>query len=446
MSKTPLASGERPSWTRRDFLKYSAAISGVALAGTYLFKGPSANNRLNIGVIGVGGKGAENMANVASENIVAICDIDAGPISVASQRFPGARRYKDFRKMLEQKDLDAVVINTADHTHAVAALPALQLGLHVYCEKPLTHNIFEARIITEAARSRKVATQMGNTGHSSEGMLQLVEWIQSGVIGPVREVHAWSDRPIWPQGISQAPGGSIVPRTIDWDLWLGPAPVRAYHADYHPFKWRGWWDFGTGALGDMGCHILDAPFWALELGHPTAVQSDSAPVNQESPPEWSVVRYDFPARANWPEVKLTWYDGGKQPEPELGGLSKGERYFRNGSLFIGDEGVILMQHGRGPRLVSGPAVRGFQPPDKTLPRSSGHYKEWIEACKGGEPAGSNFNYAGPLTEMVLLGNVAMRAGERIEWDGPNMKVTNLPKANEFVAREYRAGWELAGLV
>jgi predicted dehydrogenase len=391
-------------------------------------------------MIGVGGKGGENIRGVSGENIVALCDVDGGSLDKAAAQLPKARTYRDFRKLLEQKDLDAVVVTIPDHCHAVASMAAMKLGKHVYCEKPLTHSVYEARQLRLAAREYKVATQMGNGGHSSDALREAVEWVQAGVVGAVRDVHCWSNRPIWPQGIVRPTETPPVPKHIDWDLWIGPAPMRPYHAAYHPFNWRGWWDFGTGALGDMGCHIIDAAFWALDFGAPSAVEADSSGVNEETAPKWSIVRYQFPARGAHPAVKLTWHDGGKLPPAELTGLPPGEKLSDNGTLFIGDKRRLLFERGKPLRVV--PEPKDFQRPPKVIARSIGHYAEWIAACKGGAPAGSNFNYAGPLTEAVLLGNVALRAGKRIEWDAEQLRVPNAPEAARFIRRDYRPGWAL----
>jgi predicted dehydrogenase len=421
--------------SRRRFI---AATALVAANSVLPFKrraiAGSALNKLNIGVIGVRGKGASNLASVASENIVALCDVDEGRLGRAAAHHRGARRYSDFRRMLEQKDIDAVVISTADHTHALPALMAIEQGRHVYCEKPLAHNIVETRAITEAARQHNVATQMGNQGHAGEGIRLLVEWVRAGVIGPVQEVHCWSDRPCWPQGIERPADKYDVPSELAWDLWLGPSPARPYHPQYHPFKWRGFWDFGTGALGDMGCHIMDGAVWALDLDYPISIEAESSDTNSETAPKWSVVRYEF-AGASAP-LALTWYDGGKRPSREV---TSDINLPDNGALFIGKSGRILMEHGKHPKLVGGP--RDAEIPDKWLPRSPGHYKEWIEACKGGPPAESNFNYAGRLTEIVLAGNVALRAGKKLRWNGAQMRAENAPEADQFVRREYRKGWD-----
>jgi len=432
---------QRPLLSRREFLRSSSATAGVALlGGPFIARGQSPNGKLNIGMIGVSGKGGENIRGVSGENIVALCDVDAGSLDKAAAQLPKARIYRDFRKLLEQKDLDAVVVTIPDHCHAVASMAAIKLGKHVYCEKPLTHSLYEARQLRLAAREYKVATQMGNGGHSSDALREAVEWVQAGVVGAVRDVHCWSNRPIWPQGIVRPTETPPVPKHIDWDLWIGPAPMRPYHSAYHPFNWRGWWDFGTGALGDMGCHIIDAAFWALDLGAPSAVEAESSGVNEETAPKWSIVRYQFPARGAHPAVKLTWHDGGKLPPAELTGLPPGEKLSDNGTLFIGDKGRLLFERGKPLRVV--PEPKDFQGPPKVIARSIGHYAEWIAACKGGASAGSNFNYAGPLTEAVLLGNVALRAGKRIEWDSEKLQTLNAREAARFIRRDYRAGWAL----
>jgi predicted dehydrogenase len=346
----------------------------------------------------------------------------------------------------EVKDIDGVIVATPDHTHAVIAMAAIKMGKHVYVQKPLTWSIEEARKLTVAAREAKVATQMGNQGHSSEEIRVVCEMIWSGVIGNVREVHAWTDRPFWVQGIARPTNSPTMPEGLDWDNWLGPAPERPYNPVYHPFAWRGWQDFGTGALGDMGCHIMDQAYWALKLDRPTAVEANvSSRVvknwmkakNNETYPDASIVHYEFPARGEMPAVNMTWYDGGLKPTRPAG-LEKERNLGDNGVIFIGDKGTIVEG-----RLVPESKMKDYQKPAKSIPRIVGtHEQNWIDACKGGPAACSNFEYAGPLTETVLLGNVAIRAGKRIEWDGPNMKITNIPEANEFIGRKYREGWTL----
>ena len=374
------------------------------------------SGKLNIAGIGIGGQGAGDLNQLTSENIVALCDVDWSHGAGTFKKFPNAKPYKDFRKMLEeQKDIDAVVVATPDHVHAPASMMAIKMGKHVYCEKPLTHSVYEARKIAEAAREHKVATQMGNQGQASEETRRLCEFVWDGAIGPVGEAHIWTDRPsnglfneYWPQGVGRPKETPAVPPTLEWDLWLGPAPNRPYHPAYLPFKWRGWWDFGTGALGDIGCHAFDPVFRALKLGPATSVEASSSRVNEETFPLASMVTYRFPARGDMPPLKLTWSDGGiRPPRPEA--LGNGQLMGDNGRLLIGDKGMIL-----GNRILPESRRKEYPDPPKTLPRSIGHHKEWIEACKGGKPGGSNFDWAGPLAETVLLGNVALRLKVREE--------------------------------
>ena len=441
---------------RRQFIRQSAATLGWASLPLTGLRAASPNNRLNIAAIGVGGMGAGNIQKCSGENIVALCDVDFKRGGDTFRKFPKARRFRDFRVMFDkmEKEIDAVIIATPDHTHAVATMEAMRRGKHVYTQKPLTHSIWEARQLTEAARRHGVATQMGNQGHSSEGARQTVEWIQAGVIGEVREVHCWSDRPLrgarfekrlyWPQGVAERPRDKPpVPETLDWDLWLGPAPYRDYHPEYVPFDWRGWWDFGTGALGDMGCHIIDHPYWALKLGDPESVEASSTHVHDETAPLASLVTYHFPARDELPPVRMIWYDGGiKPPRPEE--LRSDETWPVDGVLYVGDRGKIMhTSHGGKPTLLPLSRMKGFERPDESLPRVKGsHEQNWIDACKGGAPACSHFEYSGPLTEAVLLGNLAIRTEGQLLWDGPNMRVTNNEAANQFVRRQYRAGWTL----
>lgn len=413
------------------------------------------SGKLNIAGIGVSGQGAHDIDQLKSENVVALCDVDWAHAAGTFKKFPAAKQFKDYRKMLEElKGVDAVVVATPDHSHAFASMMAIKLGKHVYCEKPLTHSVWEARQISTAAREAKVATQMGNQAQASENTRRLCELIWAGAIGSVREVHIWTDRPTnglfkiyWPQGVDRPKETPPTPDTMDWDLWLGPAPARPYHEAYAPFRWRGWWDFGTGALGDIGCHTFDPAFRALKLGHPQSVQATSTPVNNETFPLASMVTYEFPALGERPPVKLVWYDGGLRP-PRPAELEEGRVMDTTGQLFVGDKGKIMTTD-RNYRLIPEVAWDKLEQPAKTLPRSPGHYQEWIDACKGGAPGGSNFDWAGPLTEVVLLGNVALRLGLRdkmqkhkLLWDGPNLRVTNVPEANEFLRRAYRSGWAL----
>lgn len=412
-----------------------------------------ASEKLNIAAIGAGGRGADDIEGVKTENIVALCDVDRERAESMRKRFPKAKVYQDFRVMLDrEKGIDAVVVATPDHTHAVASMAAMQRGKHVYCEKPLTRTVYEARVLAKAASDAKVATQMGNQGMAFEGNRQIKEWIQADVIGPVREAHVWSDRPThrgkmplwWPQGIERPAETPPLPEHLDWDVWLGPAPWRPYHPAYVPFKWRGWWDFGSGGLGDMGIHNLAPVFSALKLGPPVSVHASSTPVFKESVPLASVVHYQFAARGDMPALKLHWYDGGLLPERPDELEDDRPLDAEDGIIFVGDKGKILVRGwgGESPRLIPESKNRDFTPPPKTLPRSIGHYEEWIQACKTGSSTESNFAFAGPLTEAVLLGSVAIRLGEELQWDSANMKISNAPEAEAFLHYKYREGWSL----
>lgn len=444
---------------RRGFISSSAAaLAGLTIVPRHAVSGlghivPS--DKLNVAGIGIGGKGARDLSPVAeTENIVALCDVDwSEPVEKVFNTYPGAKRYKDYRLMLDaQKEIDAVIIATADHTHAVISMEAIKRGKNVYCEKPLTHTMHEARVLAKAAKEYKVATQMGNGGQAEDGPRRLREMIWDGVIGPVREVHAWADRPndgffemMWPQGIARPTDTPPIPETLDWDLFIGPAPMRPYNPAYHPFNWRGWWDFGNGALGDMGCHIFDPIFRALKLKYPTSVQAVSTLINQETYPLGSIVRYEFPARENMPPVSLTWYDGGFRPFniPESGDGTTTNIKDR-GTIFVGDKGKIVDGQ------IFPLSLRDtYKPPTPYIPSSPGHYNEWILACKGGEPAGSNFDWAGPLTEVVLLGTIALRkelreklSNQVLNFDPEKFTFPNMPEANNFLHYEYRKGWSL----
>ncbi len=433
---------------RRDFLK----TTGLAGAGVLLSAGEgrartlSANEKLNVGIVGVAGRGAASLAAVAqTENIVALCDVDENSLNGAGARHPQAAKYVDFRRMLERNDLDAVVVSTPDHTHAVAAVAAMQTGRHVYCEKPLTHSIYEARKMAEAAERTGVVTQMGNQGHSNNGTRRVVELVRSGAVGPIREVHCWTDRPIWPQGIDRPVEAVAPPPHVHWDLWLGPAAERPYHPAYHPFKWRGWWDFGTGALGDMACHVMDTAFWALDLASPTSVEAEGAPRNTETAPNWMIVRYEFGPRGKMPPLKLVWYDGKKFPPADL---FLGQKVPENGTLLVGEKGTILLPDPYGSSFVLLPKEKftGFTPPAESIPNSPGHHAEWIAACKEGKSAaskpGSHFGYSTALTEMVLLGNVAFRCGQKIYWDRKKMEARGCPDAGLYLRGNTRTGWAL----
>ncbi len=467
--------------TRRAFLGGAAAAGsllaqsckGPLIVPRHVLGGPGhvpPSEKLRIAAIGCGGRGGgilraasgvvvtrgENPGQSApTEHLAAFCDVDDERAAGTYKDFPNVNRYKDFRIMLEkeEKNIDAVLVCTPDHIHAPASMMAIKMGKHVFCEKPMSHSVYEARQLTEEALVSGVVTQMGIQGHAGEGVRLLCEWIWAGAIGPVREVHIWSDRPNWPQGIGRPSEKPPIPETLDWDLWLGPAPERPYNPAYMPVRWRGWQDFGAGALGDIGCHAFDCACWALDLGLPMVVhvEAETSGVNQETYPEWSIITYEFPARkspalGDLPPVKLVWYDGGKAPArpPEL---EPGRNMGGNGHLFIGDEGKILT-HGMycpSPRIIPELKMRDFLPnrPEKTIPRSPGYLKEFVQACKG-DPIqpGANFGYSGPLTELVHLGNLAIRVGRRIEWDPWEMRVRNDREAHRFVRREYRKGWVL----
>lgn len=446
--------------SRRKFIgKSMIGVTAFTVVPRFVLGGSgytAPSDKLNIGCIGVGGKGRADIHGVMSENIIALCDVDQVRAQERSglfdnksvyEAFPKAKRYLDFREMLEkEKDIDAVTISTPDHTHAVITMAAMKSGKHVYTQKPLTRTIDESRKLVEYAKKSGLATQMGNQGHANEGPRILNELIWQGAIGKVHEVHCWTNRPVWPQGIEHRPSQSPqIPATLDWDLWLGPAPYRPYHTDYVPFSWRGWWDFGVGALGDMGCHIIDYPIWALKLTYPTTVEAYSSPVYEESPPQSSLITYTFNSGLDGSPVKIVWYDGGLKPNmPE--GLGHEDNLWNSigGAIFKGETGVIVYGHHR-PKpvlLINGRKV-DYDMPKEMIPRSIGHYKEWIEEIKGSKNRSMvNFDYAGPLNETVLLGNVALRTGQKLMWDAENMRITNLPEANKYLKEDYRSGWNL----
>ncbi|MBI4584123.1 MAG: Gfo/Idh/MocA family oxidoreductase [Planctomycetes bacterium] len=435
--------------SRRRFLKRAAfAASALSFPAIWPRNVLGANGKLNIAGIGVGDKGESDIGLCAGENVVALCDVDDQMAARSFAKFPQAKRYKDYRKMLEEeKSIDAVTVSTPDHVHAPASIMAMRLGKHVHCQKPLTHSVSEARLMAETAREKKVATQMGNQGFASPRTRRLVELIRAGALGKVKEIHVWTDRPIWPQGIGRPAGAPECPKHLDWDLWIGPAPVRPYHPAYAPFKWRGFWDFGTGALGDIGCHSINLPFFALELGAPSTIEAQSSPFNQETFPEWEIITYQIPAKGDRPPVTLIWYDGGKLPPLEL---MKVPSYPKNGAILAGDKDTMGVFGEGGARFLSGAKLEDFTSVPETLPRAAragedadlAHRREWIEAAKGGPKAFSNFEHAGPLTELVLLGNIALRTGKKIEWDPKAFKITNVPEANPYLNCEHRKGWEI----
>jgi len=430
---------------RRDFLKTStiAALSaglyrGVASAAD----SKSPNQKLNIACIGTANRAGDDINGVQSEAIVALVDIDRNYLDAALKRFPSARGYADYREMLQAEagKIDAVVIGTADHHHAPAAIRALRQGLHVYCEKPLTHTVAESRILTETAKAKGVATQLGTQIHAGDNYRRVVEIVQAGVLGDVTEVHVWVGKgwgKTWKDGETMPPGQEP-PANLSWDLWLGPAPVREFVAGlYHPAQWRRWWDFGQGTLGDMACHYMDLPFWALRLKYPTACWAEGPPVHEQTCPMGLTVHYEFPAREGLAPVKLTWHDGDNIPKEV-----NGQRVPGSGVMFIGTEGFMFADYGSY-RLFPQEKYAGFMPPPQTIPASIGHHAEWIKACKEGTPTTCDFSYSGPLTEAVLLGNVAYRTGQRLEWDAASLKATNCPAADKYISKQYRPGWEVA---
>jgi predicted dehydrogenase len=430
---------------RRQFLGGAAAVAAFTIVPRHVLGGARnvpPSEKLNIASIGVGGQGGYDLQQVSTENIVALCDVDWSKPAVASfNKHPNARKYKDFRKMLEaeEKNIDAVTVGTPDNIHAVAAMMAIKMGKHVYCEKPLCHDVYEVRQLTEVARKQGVMTQMGTQMHGTNDMKLFVEIIKSGAIGKIHRVDLWSNKN-WGGG-TRPTDTPPVPETLDWDLWLGPAAYRPYHPTYLPGNWRRWWDFGTGTLGDMGCHIIDPAWWALDLKYPTSIEAQPGAFNDDTYPEKTVVKWEFPARGDLPPVTVTWCDGANQP-PRPKELEETRKMPDQGGVYYGDKGVILYPHMSAPRLIPESSMKDFKVPPQVFDRKVDHYQDWIRACKGGPKPLSNFDYAGPLAESILLGNIAARAKQKIEWDGPGMKVTNIPEANKFLRREYRKGWTL----
>jgi predicted dehydrogenase len=434
------------SSSRREFLK-SATLTGLgvwvggrAFADSVPPAPRAASDRVRFACIGVGGKGDSDTADAARlGDVIAICDVDESKLNQAAGKYPMARKFADYRKMLDEmeKSIDAVTVSIPDHQHAHAAARAMHMGKHCFCQKPLTHSIYEARRLGEIARDKKVATQMGNQGTASSGLRKSAALVKAGVLGPVHEVHVWTDRPIWPQGVDR-PQPADVPSTLHWDLWLGPAPKRPYANGYHPFAWRGWWDFGNGALGDMACHTANMPFMALDLSNPTSVVAETSGTNHDSYPKWSVIHFEFPATDKRPAVTMTWYDGGKRPPAEL---FDGKRPEGSGSLLVGEKGKLYSPGDYGTDRV---LLGGVEETEVSFPESPGHFDEWVRAIKGGDPAMSNFSdYAGPLTETILLGNLAVWAdGKKIEWDAKNLKTTNAPEVSSIIRPEYRHGYSL----
>ncbi len=443
-----------PPLTRRSFLKTAGLASAGAFAFPYILRsqdGQSPNNKLNVACIGVGGRGRAAVAGMKDENFVAFCDVDDERATETFKQYPDVPRFRDFRKMFDElgNKIDAVTVSTPDHMHFPIAMAAIAHGKHVFVEKPLTHTIDEARKLAAAAREKKVMTQMGNQGHAGEGIRRLKEWIDAGIFGDVTEVISWTDRPAayWPQGNLKEPDHSkfipVVPPTLDWDLWQGVAPVRAYDPAFMPFKWRGYWDYGTGALGDMGCHLLDGAHWALELDAPTHIEAVSGMHNALTGPTSSIITFKFPARGKLAPLKLTWYDGGLIP-PRPPELEDNRELPDNGTIIVGTKATALATvYYASIRILPESKMQEVTPtlPPKTLPRvEGGHFAEWIRACKGGPAAGSNFDVASKLTELCLLSNVAVRARRPLEWNSAAMKVTNHEAANQYLTKTYRPGF------
>jgi predicted dehydrogenase len=435
---------------RRQFLR-STGLAGVgfwlassAKAGT----GP--NDKIHIGVIGAGGRGAANTGEVLADRgvqIVALCDVNEQNLEQAATRVAAAanqprniHRYSDWRKLLDQQDIDAVIVSTPDHHHALASVAAMRRGKHVYCEKPLAHSVHEARTVRETFNQTKVATQMGTQIHATDNYRRVVECIQSGVIGAVNEVHVWCNRVGFPPGRTRPSDTPPVPNHINWDLWLGPAPERPYHPSYFGgcTTWEQWWDFGNGCLGDMGSHLIDLPFWALKLREPSAVEASGAFRSTETYPQWLTVRWEHPATAERPGLTLTWYDGGKYP-PSPPGIDLTQ--WGIGVLFVGEKGQLVADYGR-KVLLPAEKFKDLKPAKPTIPPSLGHYAEWLLGCRTGAPTLCNFDYSGMLVEHNLLGTVALRVGKKLTWDAAAMKAAGCPEADPFIRRQYRKGWTI----
>ncbi|MCK4958362.1 MAG: Gfo/Idh/MocA family oxidoreductase [Planctomycetes bacterium] len=440
------------AFSRRTFMQTAGASIAATALSPYAYAAPvpkgkivKPNQKLNIACIGCGGKGFTDISGVSTENIVALCDVDFSQAEKILKLHPNVPRYKDFRKMLDEMDdrIDAVTVSTPDHMHYAAGIEAIKRGKHVFIQKPLAHSLWQVRQLRLAARKHNVMTQMGNQSHASEGVRLAKEWVQAGILGDVREVHIWTQKLVdgkYRSALRNHPKKKTpTPDTLDWNLWLGSSPVHRYSPEYHPWKWRGWWDYGNGALGDIGCHTMDAAFYALDLAAPTSVQAETSDFNDATYPDWSIVTYKFPARGSMPPVKIIWYDGSKLPDRPKELEPEREFHTQCGYLMYGDKATIYEQREKceSPRIIPESKMRILAPklPPKTIPRvpNGDPFQEWINSCKGGPKAGSNFDYSGPLSEMVLLGNIAIRAkGKKIKWDAKNMQITNLPKMNKYI--------------
>ena len=448
---------EKNKVTRRKFLSTSAVcVAGMTIVPSNVITGlghRAPSDKLNIAIIGVGGRGGSNLNAVSSENIVMLCDVNETALLKAAEQYPKAKKFKDFRLLLDQsKEFDAVVVSICEHTHAFAVLPSLKMGKHVYCEKPLTHGVWEAKVLIEAARKVKVATQMGTQIHASDNYRRVVELIQTDTIGPVREVHVWVGRAWGWQSDEEAIAhkdivsvrdrpveASPVPQGLDWDLWIGPAPLRPYNEVYWPGpKWYRWWDFGNGTMSDLGSHWIDLPWWALKLDHPLTIEAQGPPPHKEIAPASMHAVYTYAQRGELPPVTLHWYQGTMKPDLFT---EKKIPQFGSGVLFVGDKGMLLSDYSKHV-LLPEDKFKDFTAPAPFIPKSLGHHLEWINACKTGEPTTCNFQYSGPLTIANHLGNIAYRAGMKLEWDPVKLKTKNCPEADVLLHREYRRGWRL----
>lgn len=434
-------SKNRSALNRRQVLQAAGAAMAVGSVGywssTAAAQSKSPNEKLNLACIGTANRALDNIKEIRHENIVALCDVDKSYLDQRLMEFKDARPYRDYRELIDKEGdkIDAVLVAVADHNHAPATARALRAGKHTYCEKPLTHTVAEARLVAKLAKEKGLATQMGTQIHAGENYRRVVEMLQAGVIGDVTDVHVW---------IGKSWGGGDLPTEtekapehLDWDLWLGPAPVRPFaKGRYHPAQWRRWWAFGSGTLGDMGCHYMDLAFWALELTHPTTIEAEGPPVHVETAPEGLTVRYEFPARGNKPPVKMTWYDGNMIPKSLFNQKVPGA-----GLMFVGSQGMMFADYDTF-RLFPAEKFKGAKLPAPSIPPSIGHHKEWLKACRDGSPTTCNFQYSGGLTETVLLGTVAYRVGKKLQWDAVNLKATNAPEADKLIDKDYRPGWEV----
>ena len=451
--------------SRREFIKTSSAVAAFSIVPRHVLGGvghTAPSEKMNIVCIGAGGRSAHDIKIMDTEtdnfNVIGLCDLDERhmkrKIKNVCQQYLDVPYYKDYRKMFDKigKDIDGVMISTPDHSHAVITMDCMRRGMHVFTQKPLTHNIYEARMLKKKAKEFKIVSQMGIQVHAYKALRMGVDLVKSGVLGTIREVHLWTNRPAWKQEIAKPTGEAKIPEGFDWDQWIGPAPYRPYQSGYHPFHWRGYWDFGTGALGDMGCHIFDQPFWALDLREPESIECVATDTSwwqrnkdfSETGPTASIIRYEFPKRGNREALTLYWYDGGLRPlRPKQ--LEDKRALPAQGIMYVGDNATAMTPFIAAPRLIPETEMKGFKFPDQIVPDSPGHFKEWVDACTGNGPMPhANFDYSSDMTETILLGCVALRSGvgRKYMWDAKNMKMTNCPEADKFINEPYREGWSL----